>query len=708
METRYILHIGDTEYVLQDDDLRNWDEIRCSYKCASYDGVVRSFTSQFEFVNRAGELLLALFLKDRFNAVATISVFTKNDSWLFDKRFECRLDFSTVTLESRTFKINSVDNSLASVIKANKGTKYEFAVGETLTHDRYFHFDRLPMRESLTYEFTQGESYDDCADLMVTVEKGANPYIGNVGSEISINLAVDWNDDQTDEPDSFLFKAVQDIEVTLDYEISWREDDGTGSTNIMIQVRRDGKDVSGAVTGDTMAHFLAKPGPSGKLYVGSYSNTSQLISKYPTPTGNTMWALVGGKVWEVAYNGREYYWSATNKTPGECFTQRVSSTRRLTLKAGDEVYIASVFPGAEQQNARFRIVTSRFLFTWMSRGNSVDIPVVTPEKIAGALLRRMCGDEINVDVRVSGFDTRLAGTYLFASESARDLPGALFHTSFNDFCDWMSAVFGYVYYIDTEDDGGETWHTVRFVHRSELLDVNAPVSRLQNCRDVKYSVDTSVIYSAVTAGYDKKDYDSVNGRDEFNFNNTYSTGCTVSDKTLSLISRYRADCYGIEFAVQKRGEDTTDSAADRDVFFVLCKEADGLLIPDRDMTIANGISAALFNGAFSPMACVRANAGYIGLQGKSVSLEFASSKGNSSIVVGGEAMSAGITLDTPVATCGVVEFTTDSIDDVSDVNGIIEVEGEGVLYRGYLKEVDIKYARAEATKYKLIVKDMVL
>ena len=65
MLTKYILHIGSTNYELQADDLANWDEIRCSYKRANYDGVVRSFTSQFVFVNHAKELLMALYLKDR-------------------------------------------------------------------------------------------------------------------------------------------------------------------------------------------------------------------------------------------------------------------------------------------------------------------------------------------------------------------------------------------------------------------------------------------------------------------------------------------------------------------------------------------------------------------------------------------------------------------------------------------------------------------
>lgn len=819
MLTKFILHLGNTEYELKDDDLRNWDEIRCSYKRASYDGVVRSFTSQFEFVNHAKELLMEVYLKDRYNAKASISVHTANDRWEYEKKFECPLDFSTVSWESYTLKINSVDNSLAALIKANKSTKYELAVGADISPNTIFNFDRIPMSESLTYEFTQGEQFDNCADIVVTIHKDENPYLGNVGNEIMVTPGVmDWNDDQTSDANSYLFKAMRDVVVTLDFEISWRSDVGAGGTNIGVSVRRNGSEVREAVTipnGGAMANFLALPGPSGGTFVGSYTNPGSLTTAYPNPTSG-QWALIGGIVWYVGYNGRYFYWANSGKSREAYFTIRQSGIRKITLKAGDEVFIYSYFPSSMQQLAQFRIVTSKFMFSWMGRGVSADIPVITPQRVATTLLRRIANGVVKVNASISTFDARINNTYLFAAESARGISGAKFYSSFNEFCDWMSAVFGYVYYIgaamppkykytrvcgeyegspwkyeaapyigavstdnivyipqhakflyhdtangklyqywtgcenynhpgsghprtDTlfritelsstnlyyfdeysggslyphiydysEDDIGLAEQTVYFVHRSELLNANATIHSILNSRDVKYSVDSGMIYSSITAGYDKKDYDNINGRDEFNFNNTYSTGCTVSDKTLSLLSKYRADSYGIEFAVQKRGEDTTDSTSDKDVFFVLCKNEDGNLIPDRTLEIRNSITGAVFNGAFSPMACIRANAGYIGLQADRLELAFASSTGNSSIIINGEGMSDNIILNSPLATCGSVEFTTDDVDDIADVNELIEVYDDGILYRGFLKEVDVKYAKTESAKYKIIVKDIEL
>jgi hypothetical protein len=279
-------------------------------------------------------------------------------------------------------------------------------------------------------------------------------------------------------------------------------------------------------------------------------------------------------------------------------------------------------------------------------------------------------------------------------------------TKLYKFDEYSDSVFLYPTATDyTPDNYLLDRQTVYFVHRSELLSADADVRVFEHCRDLSYSVDSSVIYSSVNIGYDSVDYDSINGRDEFNFNNTYTTGCTVSDKELSLISKYRADCYGIEFAVQQQGEDTTDSSSDKDVFFVLCKKTDENLVPDKSMAIEGALSDTLFNGAFSPMACVKANAEYIGMQAASLELKFASSEGNSDIVIDGVAMSGDITIDTPLATPGVIEFTTDEVD-LPDANVLMEVKSDGVVYRGFLQEVDLKYAKTEVAKYKIIVKDI--
>lgn len=818
MLTKFYLHYDNIQYELKDDDLYNWDQIMCSYKRGNYDGVVRSFTSQFVFVNEAREILLTLYLRDRFNAKASISVHTITDRWEWEEKFICPLDFSTVSWEKYTFSIHAIDNSLEALIKANKSTKYEFAIGSQIKRDATLKLDRIPMQESLTYEFTQGQNNDD-GGIDVTFKKDEHPWLGLIGSEVFINQVVDWHDDQTTESTSFLLSAVKEIEITFTADLEWRTDKGDNYVKLGIFIKRAGQLLpTSESVNDGMGGWFA-------LCHSDHWNEISALTPAQLPDYTLVdeklrektFAVISGNVWILKYRGSGYVWVNTEQSASEYFIGKVTGIRiPLKLQEGDKVVILHSLVGNSLMTSQHILfVRSNFRFNWSTTGKSELVDVFTPKKVATSLLRKIAGESIKVDVSISNFDSRMAKTYLMASESLRGIESSKFYSSFSDFCEWMATVFGYVYYIGapqkskytatvicgqiqgspwayvneryygiltsqnivyipahakflyydgigtlysewegcemyndpatghprtdvlyrilqlsnvnlyffdeyegkgalfpslydhSEDYIGDDGKTIYFVHRSELMNPHGLIKRISNGKGVKYNVDTSVIYSSVTAGYEKKDYDNINGRDEFNFSNTYTTGCTVSDKTLSLISKYRADSYGMEFAIQKRGSDTTDSSSDKDVFFVLCTKRNGELIADRTTPIANVLSSEVFNAAFSPMACIRANAGLIGIQADKLTLKFASSTGNSNVVINGEPMSADITLDTPLATAGWIEFTTDEVDDIANVDDLIEiVDEEGLLYRGYLKEVDVKYAKTEASKYKLIIKDI--
>ena len=86
MLTKFILHYDNfsQQYELQPDDLKNWDEIKCCYKRTGYNGVVRSFTSKFEFCNEAYRIIMEMFDKYGFAARARLDMMVMNDRWEYD------------------------------------------------------------------------------------------------------------------------------------------------------------------------------------------------------------------------------------------------------------------------------------------------------------------------------------------------------------------------------------------------------------------------------------------------------------------------------------------------------------------------------------------------------------------------------------------------------------------------------------------------
>lgn len=824
MLTKYILHTSSVDHILQPDELKNWDEIKVSYSRPSFDGVVRSFSSQFEFANAARDLLLGIYLRDRFAAQVVLEVQVIQNDWTWKTVFSCPLDFSTVTFDNTTLSINALDNSLSALIKANKGTKYEFAIGRDIMPENTFHYDRLPMLESATYELTQGIQYDN-GDIGVTFRRDELPYIGNVASEISVGHAVYWRDDQNNDLDSSILEAVNDITLTIEYSISWLRN-GTSANGAYLYICTK----TGQYFDWTQGRQIATLANTASKKIGNYTSSTQLPDAEQTHEANqnqgTLYALVGDIVWELQYRVVEgrgtYEWYNTEKDEREYFISSTSGKFELTLKARQALGIVANLTSGD--STTIRIVQSKFTFSWKAKGQSCNIDAIKPITALNALLRKVTDGKINASGEISTRDSRIAKTWLLPAESVRGIEGAKFYSSFTEFCDWMQTVFGYVYtlgeveesrfirikeagaykpdnvsqivdeelfyygdietsritysaqlgkffyrvpntaqmyskwtgsnlYNDpttgkartdslyriaelgeglwymtpdkglpafpvafngTEETMRNPFQAVKFVHRSELFGTSRRRT-IANVNELKYEVDSSMIYSSVNIGYEKKDYDSINGRDEFNFNNTYSTGCSVSDKQLSLISKYRADCYGIEFATQKRGEDTTDSNADNDVFFVLAKSQPYTdeqgntyngLVPDRTARIQGALNDSLFNGDFSPLHCVDANTGYITLMADFLKLSFASSEGNSEIRIDGRSMGMDFTINDKMATNGTIEFICGDVDDIADTNQLISVTSGETTYRGYIKSVDIAYSKEEQVKYKLIVKDI--
>lgn len=226
--------------------------------------------------------------------------------------------------------------------------------------------------------------------------------------------------------------------------------------------------------------------------------------------------------------------------------------------------------------------------------------------------------------------------------------------------------------------------------------------------DFKVKVNSSLIYSLLRVGYDKQDYDSINGRDEFHFTNEYDTGITITDKALELISPLRADPYGIEFLVSKRGKDTTDNESDNDTFFVgahLKENAESYELVREGYKVSGIISSStMFNAMFSPRSIIEANKEYIGSFVKS--LRFASSSGNSDIRINDVAENSDIELTDPLFTVSTLSISTADGGIPSDVNALVEVDRNSLLYTCFINELKYKIGHYEGVEYNLQIKSI--
>lgn len=696
MLIKYVLQIGSDRYELQEDDLQNWSEVECTYKRSDFGGVMRSFTSKFEFVNKAYRLLMAEFDSKGFCAKAILHLYTIDNNWVYNLESSFELDFSTLSYTEFVLTMNAIDSSIESIIKANKSTKYEFVVGEGIpAKNEQYIFDRLIMIETATYEITDGESNDDGSITgLYTTDKQNRLYVGMINSELAVGNSLILNDDQTDDADGFLFSSIKNNEITLDYSITVGLEKGSAALILMkndtpiAQLHKavDGREpwlaVDQSSIESVMDYINSDPGRSHDWAYESWAG---------------YWLTVQGIVWEVRTDHTlgTNMWVNTGKTRAEYVSITEADSISFNIQQGDKVWLKF----DSDTNRNFKYMATTLTFSWIGKGSPIAIDCIDPGVLLECLLEKM---GVGIDCEISSHTAVLQDTLILAAESIRGMNGAKIYASFNDFCNWMETVFGYIYVID-ENNG-----LLEFKHRSEIFSSDADVVDILDAKDFNYSTNTSVLFSNVVIGYAKKDYDSVNGRDEFNFNSSYTTGYNKDGKKLELKSPFRADSYGIEFLAEKRNENTTDSSSDNDVFFVKGAYSEGVYHSSRTCNIQNSITGTLLNGEYSPIRCVLANAEYISQMAPSMLLTFASSDGNSDIIIDGMGMSDNLALeDCEMLTAGELKFTCGDLTMPEDANCLIRVKSSDFIYEGFIKQVSYTLARPEAVDYTILIKSKI-
>lgn len=626
-------------------DLVNWDDVEMSFKRNDYDGVVRSFSTKFEFSGGAYSLLLREYQSNYLKSSATIVFYVRNNSWLLNEKFRCTLDYSTFTYTDISCEINAVDNSLASLIKAKKGTQYEYLVSE-LKEAEPLYYDRLEMSSNIDFIIT-GDTDDEYISNSFTPTSESLPTYYSYPLYISGNPEISKKDI---------------IEI---YDVPKKDYGNTTATIPFI------KNISNAglklnINIKLTLNVSLNNGRAWLIIGQKGLSNSEILNKQLSEGDNV---IEINRTDYLLFGNDSFLYFSINVRDATCvIRQQVSDKSNL------------------------------FNITFMARNDAIDIDCIRPSVLLTRLLRSITGDNSVIGEITNTTDARLDKTVIAPAESIRGIPNAKIYTSYTKFANWMSSVFGFVPVIGD--------NKVTFVHRDALFQDKQVKDLKDDTVDLNYNVSSSMIYSRLKVGYDKQDYDSVNGRDEFHFTNEYTTGITLTENAKELISPYRADAYGIEFLAAKRGEDTTDNDSDSDIFFVgAALEGGKYKLVRSGYTISGVISpSTMFNAMYSQRYMIEANARYLAAFAEQLS--FTSSDGNSDVEINGVRETNDIALGNRLFTVGELSVETGDQGTPSDLSGYIRIEKNGNVYKGFVKSVSYNHGKAKPVKYSLIVKSV--
>lgn len=902
MLCKYYLMIGSDKVDIKSEScmdvssmISNLNDLKLSYSRVDYGGVTRKCGSNIEFVGDARNAIVDYFSVNGRRSVASFAVYGIENDWTYTEIFSCPLDFSSFEYDSYVATLSCIDNSVASKIKANNNTQYEYNAAE-LKAAKQLEYDRLSIGNEVSMQAIGSEEYEG-EDTHSTIARNVwwtFPRLGIVNEEIPSNHSVliqdspevfqtdgtpmGWGFPAMNRPEAYFLECIEDCVVTIDFSNLGIVTSSRNPKGCVLAKLSDG-----VVTPLNCSYSSILPGDE-------FSSLSQVKWSGPLRKGD--------KLQFAVYN----YYHELYDSSGIVFEARKSG-----------------------------------FVSWSDRQDPIYFDVIKPNVLLGKLIESICPNMVvksyiketidNEGIEVDNI--RLQNTMLCPAECVRQFKEAKLYTSFNDFCLWMEATFGYVYEITemaetaegiiqssiydfdgfveqfngvsntehsnlkrivfcyterdysdgrfageyelpwgdpyksvqystsflgnesyqlyekgdtfgykvkndvffrntaefviyqaengkvpnyteagsfkwtntlheaelqdidrnhytgtlnfgmiTSDDvtdlgvypgtvnesnicfcrklkrfayydngyyltfngseymnGGNTrtdiiykktdtgqnyifikdcltkcvlsenieevkYPTVVFRHRNEVFQ-NLAVIGIDDIADFKYKLATERLYARLNIGYEKKDYDlGNNGKDEFNFKSVYTTGITLDDKELNMVSPYRADSYGMEELAAKIGQDTSSSGSDKQIFAVYCSEEQNEYVVSRDSVVTGVGSDTIFNTSLSVLEMIEANRRY--LASFAEKLTFVSTDGNSSAIIDGVMLSGDVELSNPLFKAGNISFSTNSLIVPEQWNGYVEIPFDGKTIRGYISSLEINVSREETFEYELI------
>jgi hypothetical protein len=684
------LHAYDGVYDVSN-DIVNWKEIVLSLKRDGTSGVFHEITSPFEFVLDACDVLKNIFNIHKYRAVADVYVYIRRDDWMdrADKYYAPQvfnLDFTTYRADVGTFgpdgtlgtliEVETKRVSLYDFLKNRGKVVYDIPVSEVKEAKRW-RFDRLNLENKIVFRCTT------VGDQGITLAASGNKSLGVSYEETEV--------------------GVEDIMYTrtIAYNVMPHPDDEGRDESLYfawLSEKADGRwvDCDIDITG-TVRYDAPRTPPI-------FSELSLVL---------VLEQLDGDPVFDkMVYN------VPLNNDTGVSIVEWKEHGKFLINKGGWGCYLLfrykMTLDGINYYDNFFDL-DGTVTFRYNGRKRPVDVDVFKPVTLLRNLVERITEMPGVYGVDIEDFNGDADDLIMMAAaESVRGIEpndeseGAKVHTSYDAFAKWMG-VFGYEEHIDNN------MLTFRKRAKGFRADLTAVDLNEDECADLKEYVNGDYLYSGVRIGYQRKDIENANVRFEFNGVHDYSTDLVLEDKSLELISPFRADCYGIEFLAQEREKKTTDDRADKDLFLVNVRERGNEYETVRNVFSGNApvmiqdgaVNDTLFNGRLNPFNLLRLNEGLIGVS--ATKLRFTASDSNAEIVIDGGRINddynvpenAGLfeAIMYDVASCNIVQLPTGE-----DVNGVVRFTYKGGVYEGFIEEVSKSPSWESETVWRLFKK----
>ena len=447
MLCKYYLQLGCYEIDTESPDcldvsnmIKNLDSIKVSYARVDLGGVVRKCGSSLEFTGKAYDAIIAHYEENYLQSKGVFAVYMADNNWVYSKAWECPLDFSTLQYDANVVTIGCVDNSVAAIIKANKKSKYEFNVSD-LKDSANLLYNGVVTRRSFTFMVTgatpTGESTTDMVSS-TNIEVTNNNYYSLYIPYIGVSA------------DDFVSE-----------HITCYDQQEYSSWSTAARGKDDGALMKGAMDADRAGFITCL-----QDCIVHIDMDMQFRFIYPS-----WWSQRAMKAYFILVVGSTVVWrkevtdynSVDVSIHGDFAMttgQKMAFGMSVLSKRTNNNWMGTPMPDGSS-NPNTPLIFNPGL-RWGSNSNTafvneshyetehIEINVVRPLSLLQNLIDKMLAtrEDICVVGRIEEGETLLPNTLLVAAESIRKITTNKLYSSFVQFCDFMEAVFGYVYTLE--------------------------------------------------------------------------------------------------------------------------------------------------------------------------------------------------------------------------------------------------------------------
>lgn len=643
----------------------NWKELELILKRDGTSGIIHQVSFPFEFVLEAYDIVKDIFETYKYRAVADMYVYIRKDNWAYEDEHYAgplilNLDFISYEKSDTKIEVDTKKTSLYDALKARRKIMYDIPVSG-IKESKPWNFNRIELENSVVYQVASE----------ATVGFQSNKYQRTVG--------ITYRDGETSVEDSVYTHTVADNVEVDESTFFMEKPEGSSSTLLNIDVDIKGKlevDISIQEVHLSLTYFWEEA-----------DDTSKAVA-YRRFINN------GDNVIDIDF---------------------VTNVRDKEMIPTNKLYLVVIYSGLQPPFMGKLTLGGTIGITYRAIRKPVTIDLIDPGTLLRSLVNKITETEDVYQTVIEDFNEDSNNLIMMAAaESIRGIEGtetsegAMVHTSFHNFLTWMNT-FGYEQNIEG--------NALIFKKREKSFrnDLVALELGENECAGLKELVNTEYLFTGVKIGYEKKEYENVNGRFEFNGEHNYSTDLTVVENVIELISPYRADSYGIEFLAWNRDKKTTDDKSDKDIFLINVKERTASFETVENVLSGNILQPIFsekgytspFNGNLNPLNLVALNAGLIGVSVER--LTFTSSDSNAEVIINNQRINSdydipeGKGLFEPV----IYDIASRNIHNLplgDDRNGIIRFAYKGEVYEGFIDEIAKNPAWETETTWMLFKK----